>query len=56
VLHLSDIETVPPKTWKNIVADTMKIIEEKKEAVLRPAVQAALASLHRRIVDADESD
>jgi len=28
-LYLSDIETVPPKTWKKIVAAT-KIVEEKK--------------------------
>jgi len=34
----------------------MKIVEEKKGAVLRPAIQAALASLHHQIVNADESD
>ena len=55
-LYLSDIETVPPKTWKKIVAAAMKIIEEKKWAVLRSAIQAALASLSHQIVDADESD
>ena len=55
-LYLSDIETVPPKTWKKIMAAAMKIVEEKKGAVLRPAVQAAPASLRRQIVDADESD
>jgi hypothetical protein len=54
--HLSDIETVPPKTWKKIVAAAMKIVEEKKGAVSRPAVQAAQGSLRRQIVDADESD
>jgi hypothetical protein len=54
-LYLSDIETVPPKTWKKIVTAAMKIVEEKKGAVSRPA-QAAKAPLRRQIVDADESD
>jgi hypothetical protein len=55
-LYLSDIETVPPNMWKKIMVAAMKIVEEKKGAVLRPAVQAGLESLCRRIVDADESD
>jgi hypothetical protein len=29
-LYLSDIETVPPKTWKKIVVAAMKIVEEKR--------------------------
>ena len=53
-LYLSDIETVPPKMWKKIMAAAVKIVEEKN--ILTPAIQAAPASLHRQIVDADESD
>jgi hypothetical protein len=55
-LYLSDIETVPQKTWKKILMATMKIVEEKKGAILRPAVQAAKAPLCHQIVDADETD
>jgi hypothetical protein len=56
-LYLSDIETVPPKTWKKIVAAATKIVEEKKGVALsRPVVQAAKTPLRRQIVDADESD
>ena len=55
-LYLSDIETVPPKTWKKIVAAT-KIVEEKKGVALsRPVVQVAKTPLCCQIVDADESD
>ena len=53
-LYLSDIKTVPPKMWKKIMVAAVKIVEEKK--VLMPAIQAAPASLHHQIVDADESD
>lgn len=55
-LYLSDIEAIPLKTWKKIVAAATKIVEEKKGAVLKPAVQAIKTSLHCQIVDADESD
>jgi hypothetical protein len=57
-LYLSDIENVPAKTWKKIVMAAMKIVEEKKGPVSRPAVQALAAKppLRRLIVDADESD
>ena len=55
-LYLSDIETLPLKTWEKIVVATMKIVEETKGAVSRPAVQADQTSLHHQIVNADESD
>lgn len=57
-LYLSDIENVPAKTWKKIVTAAMKIVEEKKGPVSRPAVQALAAKPppRRLIVDADESD
>jgi len=54
-LYLSNIETIPPKTWTKIVAAATKITE-KNRAVSRPVVQAAKAPLRRQIVDADESD
>ena len=55
-LYMSDIENLPPKTWKKIMAAAVKIVEEKKGAFSRPIVQAAKIPLHRQIVDADESD
>ena len=57
-LYLSDIEALPPKTWKKIVTAALKIVEEKKGAASKPAsaVQAAKAPRRRQIVDADESD
>jgi hypothetical protein len=54
----TDIESLPPKTWKKIVMGLMaasKIIEEKKGAgILKPIVQAKPRRC--QIVDADESD
>ena len=54
-LYLSDIEALSPKTWKKIMTATLKIVEEKKGALLKP-VQVAKAPHHHQIVDADESD
>ena len=54
-LYLSDIETLPPKTWKKIVTAALKIVEDKKGAVLKPA-SVAKAPHHRQIIDADETD
>ena len=53
-LYLSDIESLPPKTWKKIVTAALKIIEEKKGAVLKPVVEGK--PRRRQIVDADETD
>jgi hypothetical protein len=53
-LYMSDIENLPPKTWKKIVTATLKIVEEKKRAVLKPV--EAKGPRRRQIVDADESD
>jgi hypothetical protein len=56
-LYLSDIEALPPKTWKKIATATLKIVEEKKGALLKPAsVHTAKVPRRRQIVDADESD
>lgn len=58
-LYLSDIEVLPPKTWKKIAAAAMKIVDEKiVGAASRPVstVQAAKTPLRRLIVDADESE
>ena len=57
-LYLTDIESLPAKTWKKIATAAMKIVEDKKGTVSRPtsAVQAAKTPMRRRIVDADESD
>ena len=52
-LYLSDIESLPPKTWKKIVTAASKIITEKKGAILKPVVQA---KPQRQIIDVDESD
>jgi hypothetical protein len=52
-LYLTDIEELPPKTWKKIVAAAMNIFEKKGTVSARPAVQAVK---RRQIVDADESD
>ena len=54
-LYLSDIETLPPKTWKKIVTAALKIVEDKKGAASKPA-SVAKAPRHRQIVDADETD
>ena len=32
-LYLSDIETLPQKTWKKILTAALKIVEDKKGAV-----------------------
>lgn len=57
-LYLSDIETLPPKTWKKIVTAAMKIVEEKKGPVSKPSssTTANKIPLRRRIIDADESN
>lgn len=54
-LYLSDIETLPQKTWKKIVTAALKIVEDKKGAVSKPA-SVAKAPRRRQIVDADETD
>jgi hypothetical protein len=54
-LYLSDVETLPAKTWKKIISAALKIVEsEKKGAVSKPASQAT--ARRHQIVDADESD
>jgi len=54
-LYSSDIESLPAKTWKKIVTAALKIVEEKKGVLSKPAsVQAK--PRRRQIVDADESD
>ena len=57
-LYLSDIEALPPKTWKKFLTAALKVVEEKKGAASKPAsaVQASKAPRRRLIVDADESD
>jgi hypothetical protein len=52
-LYLSDIENLPPKTWKKIVRAALKIVEDKKGVLSKPVNKAPR---RRRIVDADESD
>jgi hypothetical protein len=47
---------LPPKTWKKIMAATIKFVEVKKGVFSRPIVQAAKIPLRCRIVDADESN
>ena len=54
-LYLSDIETLPQKTWKKILTAALKIVEDKKGAVSKPA-SVAKAPHRRQIVDADETD
>ena len=54
-LYLSDIKTLPQKTWKKIVTAALKIVEDKKGAVSKPA-SVAKAPRHRQIVDADETN
>lgn len=54
-LYMTDIEAIPAKTWKKILSAALKIVEEKKGAVLKPA-SAAKAPRRRLIVDADESE
>jgi hypothetical protein len=51
-LYLSDIERLPPKTWKKINAAATKFVE-KKRMPLRPITKIPL---RRQIIDADESD
>lgn len=53
-LYTSDIETLPAKTWKKIILAALKIIEEKKGTLLKPAANLKTPT-RRRIVDADES-
>ena len=52
-LYMSDIETLPAKTWKKIISAALNIV--KKGAVSKPA-SAVTAPRRRQIVDADESD
>jgi hypothetical protein len=54
-LYMMDIENLPAKTWKKIMSAALKIVEEKKGTISKPA-SAANAPRHRQIVDADESD
>lgn len=54
-LYSSDIESLPPKTWKKIMTAASKIVEEKKGA-LKSALVAQAKPRRRLIVDADESD
>ena len=54
-LYTSDIETLSAKKWKKIISAALKIVEEKKGPVLKPA-SAAKAPRHRQIIDADGSD
>jgi hypothetical protein len=54
-LYLSDIETLPEKTWKKIMMAAMKIIEDKKAPISKPVDQAAKAPRRHQIVNADES-
>ena len=54
-LYASDIEVLSAKTWKKIISAALKVIEEKKGPVSKPA-SAAKAPRRRQIVDADESD
>jgi hypothetical protein len=53
-LYLSDVETLPAKTWKKIISAALKVVE-KKGAVSKPASQATAPRRHQ-IVDADESE
>ena len=54
-LYLSDIENLPPKTWKKIVMAALKIVEEKKRVILKP-VSEVKGSRRCQIVDAAESN
>jgi hypothetical protein len=54
-LYSSDIEDLPVKTWKKIMAAAFKINEDKKGAVSKHVDQAAKPH-GRQIIDADESD
>jgi hypothetical protein len=53
-LYSTDIQALPPKTWKKFVTAALNIVE-KKEA---PAsvVPATKVSRRRQIIDVDESD
>ena len=53
-LYMMDIEILPAKTWKKIISAALKIVEEKKGSVSKPA-SAAKPARRRQIVDADES-
>ena len=53
-LYMMDIEILPAKTWKKIMSAALKIVEEKKGSVSKPA-SAAKPAQRRQIVDADES-
>ena len=53
-LYMMDIEILPAKTWKKIMSAALKIVEEKKGSVSKPA-SAAKPARRRQIVDADES-
>ena len=56
-LYSTDIQALPPKTWKKIKTATLKFVE-KKGPPLKPAssVSAARASRHRLIIDANKSE
>ena len=51
-LYMTDIESLPPKTWAKIISAASKINEEKKGAGLKPASAVGAPCLHQ-IVDAD---
>ena len=53
-LYTSDVEILPAKTWKRIISAALKVIEEKKGLVSKPA--SAAAPRRRQIIDADGSD
>ena len=47
-LYLSDIENLPPKTWKKIVTTALKIVEKKR--VISKPVSEVKGSRRRQIV------
>ena len=53
-LYMMEIEILPAKTWKKIISAALKIVEEKKGSVSKPA-SVAKPARRRQIVDADES-
>jgi hypothetical protein len=55
-LYLSDIENIPPKTWKKILTAALKIVEDKKGTISKLVEATKGPPRRRRIVDADESD
>lgn len=55
-LYLSDIETLPAKTWKKIMSAARNVVDEKKKASKPASTLTAKAPRRRQIIDADESD